>query len=82
MATMMGLGGGNSGNGGPAEEAACAVEETYSKMNLPGHLREVGVPEAGLKSIADDAMTDFGLHRHVRPIKTSAELEELLRDAW
>ena len=65
-----------------AEEAACAVEETYSKMNLPGHLREVGVPEAGLKSIADDAMTDFGLHRNIRPVKTSAELEQLLRTIW
>jgi hypothetical protein len=42
----------------------------------------VGVPEAGISEIAGDALTDFGLHRNVRPVNGAEELEAVLRSAW
>jgi hypothetical protein len=45
-------------------------------------LRDVGVPEEGIKVIAEDSLTDFGLHRNVRPVKEMDELIGLLREIW
>ena len=65
-----------------ARLAADEVEQTYRKVGLPWRLRDVGVPEEGVHQIAEDAMTDFGLHRNVRPVSDVAELEGLLQEAW
>ncbi len=65
-----------------AESAADAVGGFFEAIGLPGALREVGVPADGITEIAEDAMTDFGLHRNVRPIERVEELEEVLRGAW
>jgi hypothetical protein len=35
-----------------------------------------------VKLLAEDTMTDFALHRNVRPVKEVSELEELLREIW
>jgi hypothetical protein len=49
---------------------------------MPSKLREVGVPEDGVKQIAVDSMTDFGITRNVRPVKDAGELDELLKQIW
>jgi alcohol dehydrogenase class IV len=49
---------------------------------MPLRLRDVGVPEEEIRLIAEDSMTDFGLHRNVRPVKEMSELVELLREIW
>ena len=41
-------------------------------------LSEVGVPGGGIDVIAEDAMTDFGLHRNVRKIENVDELKGIL----
>jgi len=61
---------------------AAAVAETYRQLEMPSRLREVGVPEDGVKQIAVDSMTDFGITRNVRPVKDAAELDELLKQIW
>ncbi len=49
---------------------------------MPVRLTEGGVDAAGIKMIAEDAMTDYGLHRNVRPVKAASELEEVLNEVY
>ena len=62
-----------------AEAAASAVAETYHGLGMASRLSEVGVTEDGIELIAEDAITDFGLQRNVRPVQNAKELAELLR---
>ena len=65
-----------------AEAAADAVAGFFEAVGLPGALRDVEVSEESIALIAQDAMTDFGLHRNIRPITSVEELEGVLRAAW
>ena len=65
-----------------ADSAAAAVTGFFEAVGLPVRLRDVGVPADGIPQIAQDAMTDFGLHRNVRPVNGAEELEAVLRSAW
>ncbi|MXZ91081.1 MAG: iron-containing alcohol dehydrogenase [Chloroflexi bacterium] len=65
-----------------ADSAADAVAGFFEAIGLPVSLRDVGVPADGIREIAEDAMTDFGLHRNVRPVRGVEELESVLRGAW
>ena len=65
-----------------AEAAADAVAGFFEAVGLPGALRDVEVSEESIALIAQDAMTDFGLHRNIRPITGVEELEGVLRSAW
>ena len=65
-----------------ADSAAAAVTGFFEAVGLPVRLRDVGVPADGIPQIAQDAMTDFGLHRNVRPVNAAEELEAVLRSAW
>ena len=49
---------------------------------MPVRLTEVGVDAAGIKIIAEDAMTDYGLHANARPVNAASELEELLNEVY
>ncbi len=71
-----------AGNPDAAEAAADAVSGFFQAVGLPSALRDVGVAEESIALIAKDAMTDFGLHRNVRPIAAVEELEGVLRAAW
>lgn len=74
---------GNAGDDHAAAMAAAdAVTGFFEAVGLPVHLRDVGVPAEGIPIIAEDALTDFGLHRNVRPVPGAAELEAILRAAW
>ena len=61
-----------------AAAAADAIENLFKGLGLPTRLSEVGVPEDGIDQIAEDAMTDFGLHRNVRRIQNVDELKGIL----
>ena len=65
-----------------AEAAADAVSGFFEAIGLPSALRDMAVSEESIALIAQDAMTDFGLHRNVRPITAVEELEGVLRAAW
>jgi alcohol dehydrogenase class IV len=65
-----------------AESAADAIAGFFEAIGLPGALRDVGVPAEGISEIAEDAMTDFGLHRNIRPVSDVSELERVLQEAW
>jgi alcohol dehydrogenase class IV len=59
--------------------AANAVESAYREAGMPLRLKDVGVTQEGIEQIAEDAMTDFGLHRNVRPVEEKEDLVELLQ---
>ena len=61
-----------------AAAAADAIEELFKNLGLPVRLSQVGVSEDGIGLIAEDAMTDFGLHRNVRKIQNVDELKGIL----
>ena len=61
-----------------ATSAADAIEVLFKELGLPTRLSEVGVSEDDIGQIAEDAMTDFGLHRNVRKIQNVEELTEIL----
>ena len=82
LASIMGVMNGDMDDRQGADAAATAVAETYRQLEMPSRLREVGVPEDGVKQIAVDSMTDFGITRNVRPVKDAVELDELLKQIW
>lgn len=65
-----------------ADSAAAAVTGFFEAVGMPVRLRDAGVPAEGIPQIAEDALTDFGLHRNVRPVNGAEELEAVLRSAW
>ena len=65
-----------------ARAAAERVAQIFRELEMPERLRDVGIPEADIPQIAQDAMTDFGLHRNIRPVEDAGELEQLLRKVW
>ena len=71
-----------AGDDEAAASAADAIGGFFEAIGLPVALRDVGVPAEGIGEIAEDAMTDFGLHRNVRPIAGVEELEGVLSEAW
>ena len=82
LASVMGVMNADMDDRQAADAAATAVAETYWGLEMPSRLREVGVPEDGIKQIAVDSMTDFGITRNVRPVNDAGELDELLKQIW
>ena len=72
----------NAPDSDAADAAADAVTAFFEAIGLPVRLRDVGIPAEGVPAIAEDALTDFGLHRNVRPVSGVEELEAVLRSAW
>jgi lactaldehyde reductase len=75
FAAAMGVG---TDHGDDRRAAADAKEEFFRSLELSVRLSQVGVSEDGIDIIAEDAMTDFGLHRNVRKITNVAELRGIL----
>ena len=78
FAKAMGIESDGLENGDVAAHAADAIEDLFTQLGLPTRLSEVGVHQDGISQIAEDAMTDFGLHRNVRKIKNVGELTSVL----
>ena len=78
FAKAMGVTKDGMGDSQAAVFAADAIEGLFKDLGLPTRLSEVGVSEDGIAQIAEDAMTDFGLHRNVRKIQNVEELTEIL----
>ncbi|MFB3120059.1 MAG: iron-containing alcohol dehydrogenase, partial [Stenotrophomonas maltophilia] len=82
VASLMGVNTADMAEDAAAVAAAGAIADTFGDLGMPLRLRDVGVPWDGIEPIAEDAMTDFALHRNIRPVKEASELMELLREAW
>lgn len=82
VADALGVRAAGSDNVVAAQSAADAVAGFFQAVGLPANLRDVGLPADGIRAIAEDALTDFALHRNVRPVQGVEQLESLLRAAW
>jgi len=72
---------------GKSAEAAVeeAVQQIYAligQMDLPQHLRNVGVQEADLPQLAQLALQSRAVQSNPRPITKAAQVEAVLRAAW
>ena len=65
---------------------AAAVPEHVLAMNrrmgLPLRLRELGVPRAGLRQLASDALNDYSIHTNPKPVTAAEQVLEVLEQAW
>jgi len=82
LASIMGVNRDSYDDHTAALAAADEVTGTFMNLGMPVRLTEVGVDESGIKLIAQDAMTDYGLHRNVRPVENTSELEGLLNEVY
>ncbi len=64
------------------EEAVQEIYELIGHMNLPQHLRVVGVQEADLPQLAQIALLSRAVQSNPRPISSAAQVEAVLRAAW
>lgn len=63
-------------------QAIAAVEALLARLAVPRPLRELGVPQVALRSIAQHAMSHWFLQKNPRRVTGSGELEGVLRAAW
>jgi alcohol dehydrogenase class IV len=59
-----------------------AVQMTFSTLDLPPRLRDVGIPAEALPAIAASAMDDWFLRGNPRPVRDAGELRDVLETAW
>ena len=59
-----------------------ALEAISVGLDIPRRLRDAGVPRESLADIADGAMEDWFLRGNPRPVRDSAELQQVLEEAW
>src|SRR6266849_3899402 len=64
------------------QEAIEAIYAMIGQMNLPQHLRDVGVEERDLARLAQAALQSQAVRNNPRPITEAAQLEAVLRAAW
>ncbi len=68
--------------GDAVEEMAQRIYDLVGSMHLPQRLRDVGVREADLPSLARLAFESRTVQSNPRPITSTAQVEEVLLAAW
>jgi alcohol dehydrogenase class IV len=66
---------------GMANAAEC-VEALFGKLLIPHRLRDIGIVQDDLDSIAEAAMGDWFISRSPRRVSNTAELRGILEQAW
>ena len=65
-----------------AEEAVKRIYTLIGQMDLPQHLRSVGVSEADIPNLAQLALQSRAVQSNPKHITNAAQIEEILRAAW
>jgi alcohol dehydrogenase class IV len=78
-ARAAGLAGTAQPDGEAAEALVLATESLMVELRLPRRLSELGVTEASLPTMSNDAARDIGARFNVRSGAPAAELEEIYR---
>jgi alcohol dehydrogenase class IV len=71
-----------SGAVAAVEQAAQAIYDLSGRMNLPQHLRQVGVSEADIPRLAQLAFQNRTVQNNPKPITQAAQIEGILKEAW
>ena len=58
------------------------IDHLCRTLKLPGRLRDVGVPQEGLKLITAATLHDRGLATNPRPVNDAGPMMVVLRNAW
>jgi alcohol dehydrogenase class IV len=59
-----------------------AVDALLASLGVARRLRDVGIAREGLAEIADNAIGDWFLRGNPRPVRSEAELLQVLEQAW
>ena len=59
-----------------------AVESLFGQLSAPARLRDISVPHDALSGIAASGMADWFLLGNPRPVRDTAELQQVLEAAW
>jgi maleylacetate reductase len=65
-----------------AEEAVERIYTLIGQMNLPQHLRSVGVKETDIPKLAQLALQSRAVQSNPKPITNAEQIEGILRAAW
>jgi maleylacetate reductase len=68
--------------GQPNDGAAPALAELVAELGLPMRLREVGVTRQDFGPVAGKALGDMLVKNNPRPVRSAADIEEILELAW
>ncbi len=71
-----------SGAVAAVEQAAQAIYDLSGRMNLPQHLRQVGVSAADIPRLAQLAFQNRTVQNNPKPITQAAQIEGILKEAW
>jgi len=82
LAAAMGIDARNMRVEAAAVAATGQIESLVRRLGLPQRLRDVGVPESSLQTIAAHTASDFVVRTNPRPIQGQEEILGLLRAAW
>lgn len=63
-------------------DAIRIIEQFVAGLDLPQRLRDLAIPEAGLKAVAEDSFEVWHTHFNPRRVESAAELLEVLAQAW
>lgn len=65
-----------------AEEGIQRIYKLIGSMQLPQHLRDLGVSESALPHLAELALHSRAVQSNPKPITNAKQVEEVLRAAW
>ncbi len=82
VAYAFGISVNGSGPLAAVESIAQAIFDLAGRMDLPQHLRQVGVKEADLPRLAQIAFQNHTVQNNPKPITEASQIERLLREAW
>ena len=68
--------------GAPSEQAASLVLALIRQLGLPSNLRDVGLREEQLDALAQRSMAYPPVLANPRPIRSAADVREILAMAW
>jgi alcohol dehydrogenase class IV len=58
------------------------IESLFARLKIPKRLRDVGVPQDALPTIATHVMSDWFLRGNPRPVSNISEIQQVLEEAW
>lgn len=70
------------GAGDSAEVVIARINELMEETDIPSRLRDVGIPEDGLRTIAEAVMEDARIKLSPRPIDSFEQISAILESAW
>jgi alcohol dehydrogenase class IV len=82
IATGLGLMAPGSNEADAPARVADDLMRTFSKLGMPGRLRDLDIPEEGLAAILEDSMKNFNADPKREFLEHREELLAVLRSAW